>query len=245
VIAQDLLDNESVRLADIVLPATATYERDGTLTNWEARRQRFEGSVTSPTLALDDWDVISQLALRLGADLGFRDLDGIRREMAEIGQHPAAHPWSERDWRRPQSGISKRYSQYEDLLTLWSYPLLLDLGTMSVGADDMLRTAKRPFAALNTEDAERLGIEDGQPVVVSNERSSVAVPARVEDDVAPGTVFLPSNSTEVPAASFTGDEDGPVRVSIEPAPEMLGSVLPDRGGWVHGDAGLTHPGADR
>jgi len=46
-------------------------------------------------------------------------------------------------------------------------------------------------ALINPEDAARLEVEDGEPVVVENESGSVEIPALVSDEVAPGVVAIP------------------------------------------------------
>ncbi|MGH3441333.1 MAG: molybdopterin-dependent oxidoreductase, partial [Nitriliruptorales bacterium] len=213
VIVQDLLDTETVRYADVVLPAAAAQERAGTFTNWEGRRQRFGLAVDAPRLAQEDWDILSQLAARLGHDLGYASLDDIRREMA------ALPPVAERDW--PESGPTGApgtESGDGDGLQLLSYPLLLDRGVLSIGADDMLSTAKAPFAALHPDDAARLGIADAQPVLVASESGRLEVTAVVDEHQVPGVVFVPSNSTDAPAATLAAGDGGPVRVSVESAP---------------------------
>jgi predicted molibdopterin-dependent oxidoreductase YjgC len=51
--------------------------------------------------------------------------------------------------------------------------------------------APGPFAAINTADAERAGISDGDSVRVVSRRGAVLVPAKVGDIVPAGVVFVP------------------------------------------------------
>ncbi len=151
----------------------------------------------------------------LGRDLGLYDLDGIRAEMARLPR--LGH--GERDWpepARPPDGSE----QGDGRLNLLTYPLLLDRGVISLGADDMLKTAKQPFAALNQVDARRLGVQHGQVVTVGSDHGRMSLVAVVEQDVAPGVVYVPSNSTDSPAATLVG-EDGSVRVTVEPSDEHV------------------------
>jgi NADH-quinone oxidoreductase subunit G len=287
VISQDLLETATVQRADIVLPATATHERDGTLTNWEGRRQTFRGAVPSPDRTLDDWDILTQLASRLGHPLGYRSLDDIREDIAALrgrgrsggggddtrgsagdgasrsgGWSEGAAVGSDRDdasGATPAEGGTSPGAEEgdspgaeegsgtgggdatDDALDLLTYPLLLDYGVMSVGAADLLRTAKEAFAAVNPEDAARLGIADGQAVVVSSAHAELTVSARIEDDVVPGVVYVPMNSTAIPANALLGD-DGAARVRVRPIDDRVAAAF--RGGaWVSGDTGLTDPDA--
>jgi formate dehydrogenase alpha subunit len=69
----------------------------------------------------------------------------------------------------------------------------------------------RPQAAmeLNPEDAERLGIAEGEPARVSSRRGSIVLRAWVTDRVAPGIVFIPFFYAEAAANELTNDAIDP------------------------------------
>ncbi|MGH8931295.1 MAG: NADH-quinone oxidoreductase subunit NuoG, partial [Egibacteraceae bacterium] len=81
-IVQDILTNASTPYADIVLPAAAPQERVGSFTTWEGRRQPFPQAVPAQGLALQDWDILRQLARALGTDLGWETANDVRLEAA-------------------------------------------------------------------------------------------------------------------------------------------------------------------
>jgi predicted molibdopterin-dependent oxidoreductase YjgC len=62
----DIFMTDTAELADVVLPAAAWGEVDGTQTNTERRVQRLRRAVPPPGDAMPDWWVISELAKRLG-----------------------------------------------------------------------------------------------------------------------------------------------------------------------------------
>ncbi len=62
----DIFLTETAQLADVVLPATAWAETDGTCTNTERRVQRLHAAVPPFGEARPDWWIISQIARRLG-----------------------------------------------------------------------------------------------------------------------------------------------------------------------------------
>lgn len=64
-------DTES--FADIVLPAAAWGEKEGTVTNSERRITRVRAAVYPPGEARPDWEIARQFALLLGEDLGIAD----------------------------------------------------------------------------------------------------------------------------------------------------------------------------
>jgi NADH-quinone oxidoreductase subunit G len=82
VIATDLFLTESVRQADVVLPAAGYAEVAGTTTNLEGRVSSLAQAVTPPGTAQSDWVVATELARRLGYDLG---IESPRHVWEEIG----------------------------------------------------------------------------------------------------------------------------------------------------------------
>ena len=72
VVVQDLFMTETARLADVVLPAQAFTEREGTFTSGERRVQRFYPVVPSRPGPRPDFAIAAQIANALG----FEDIDG-------------------------------------------------------------------------------------------------------------------------------------------------------------------------
>ncbi|HEY8744510.1 MAG TPA: molybdopterin-dependent oxidoreductase, partial [Chloroflexota bacterium] len=65
-VVQDLFLTETAKGADVVLPAASYAEQDGTFTNLERRIQRIRPAATVRGDILPGWQVISDLANRLG-----------------------------------------------------------------------------------------------------------------------------------------------------------------------------------
>jgi NADH-quinone oxidoreductase subunit G len=57
--------------ADVVLPAAEAHERSGTTTNLEGRISRVAQKLVPPGQSWPDWMIAAELAVHLGADLGF------------------------------------------------------------------------------------------------------------------------------------------------------------------------------
>ena len=84
IVVQDLFFSETAQFADVVFPAAASAEKEGTFTNTERRSQRVRKAVEPPGEAMpDDW-IIIQLAQRMLA-------------LDETTPDPAA-PWSGWDY---------------------------------------------------------------------------------------------------------------------------------------------------
>jgi anaerobic selenocysteine-containing dehydrogenase len=56
---------------------------------------------------------------------------------------------------------------------------------------------------VHPQDAEKLGISDGDKVKVESRRGKVELPAQVRDKTAPGTVFMAFHFKEAPANRLT------------------------------------------
>lgn len=65
-VVQDIVLTETAKGADVVLPATSYAEQDGTFTNLERRIQRIRPSATVRGDMLPGWQIVSDLANRLG-----------------------------------------------------------------------------------------------------------------------------------------------------------------------------------
>ena len=91
-VAQDVFINESGAFADVLLPAAAWAEKDGTFTNTDRRVQRVRQAIAPRGHARPDWhilcDVANRIERRLGrgatSGWGYEDPEEIWREMAQV-----------------------------------------------------------------------------------------------------------------------------------------------------------------
>ena len=70
-VVQDAFPNETMRFADVILPAAVFAEKDGTFTNSERRVQRVRKAVEPPGAARADWEILIDLANACGASWRF------------------------------------------------------------------------------------------------------------------------------------------------------------------------------
>ncbi len=81
----ELVMTETARLADVILPAAAFSEKDGTFTNCERRVQRVRAAVAPPGEAKADWRILGELAAQLGySGMGWHSAEQIFDEMAAL-----------------------------------------------------------------------------------------------------------------------------------------------------------------
>ncbi|MCX7912015.1 MAG: formate dehydrogenase subunit alpha [Dehalococcoidales bacterium] len=84
IVVQDIFPTETAALADVVLPAAAFAEKDGTYTNTERRVQRCRRAVEPPGEARPDWQIVSELATRMGYPFPYRSTRDINAEVASL-----------------------------------------------------------------------------------------------------------------------------------------------------------------
>ncbi len=65
-VVQDIFLTETAALADVVLPATTSLEKDGTFTNTERMVQRVRKALEPRGLSWPDWSILSSLARLMG-----------------------------------------------------------------------------------------------------------------------------------------------------------------------------------
>ncbi len=82
VIVQELFLTETAKLADIVLPAQAYTERDGSFTSGERRAQRFYPAVPPQAQARPDFAITAQIAAGLGLDVEGRSASHVMDRLA-------------------------------------------------------------------------------------------------------------------------------------------------------------------
>ena len=67
-VVQDIFLTETANYADVILPASAFYEKSGTVTNTNRQVQMGRPAVSPPGEAREDWAITTELAQRLGLD---------------------------------------------------------------------------------------------------------------------------------------------------------------------------------
>jgi formate dehydrogenase major subunit len=92
-VVQDLFLTETAALADVILPASAWPEKDGTVTNTNRQVQMGRRAVAPPGEARQDLDIIVAMAHRLGLDWRYRRTGEVFDEMARAMPSLANITW--------------------------------------------------------------------------------------------------------------------------------------------------------
>ncbi len=221
VIAVSMFENESAGLADVILPAESYAEKEGTVTHPDGRLQRLRPAVPRPGEVRPLWQVLAELAARLGDETGIDSapeaLAAIATEVPfyagltpdEVGGHGVR--WQERDPAsrfeatptpsaaapdRPSANGGLRLGSYRDL---WAGET-----TERNAALRFLEPSQR--LELAPSDAERLGVADGDEVEVSSNGSSLGARVVLRERMRPGAAFLIEGTATDNANLLSGAE---------------------------------------
>ncbi|MFC6731819.1 formate dehydrogenase subunit alpha [Haladaptatus sp. DYSN1] len=83
-VVQDIFPTETTQYADVILPAAAFPEKDGTFTNTERRVQLVGKAMDPPGEARQDYEILQDLANRMGFDWDYDHPADIMDEIAEV-----------------------------------------------------------------------------------------------------------------------------------------------------------------
>jgi NADH-quinone oxidoreductase subunit G len=189
-VVQSLELGSLARYADAFLPAAAFLEKEGHVTTWEGRGQRLQRVRDPLGMSRPDWEIFASLALACGGDLGFETLDELHEEMGSLLAPRATRPVAVADTGAAPTPIE------DGELLLFTYPLLVDEGRLSEGADELKAAlADPPFVEIHPEDAGTAGIDDGADVRLTTAAGEATLSARVTEHVTQGSVFVPVNQS--------------------------------------------------
>lgn len=83
-VVQDMFMTETAKLADVILPAAASLEKDGTFVNTERRIQRFYKAMEPLGDSKPDWVIIQMIANAIGANWNYNHPSEIMDEVARL-----------------------------------------------------------------------------------------------------------------------------------------------------------------
>lgn len=205
VVSLEIRPSAVTERADVILPVAAVAEKSGTFWDWEGRERPFE--VVLETTLLSDYRVLDMLADEMGTSLGLRDLQQVRRQIAELaawdGDAPPAPTVAGAE--PPQVGPGQA--------VLASWHQLLDAGRLQDGEPWLAGTSRRPVARLSPATAEEVGVSEGELLTVSTAAGSLTLPVLLTD-LPERVVWVPTNQVGVPVrAALHADAGAVVQLS--------------------------------
>ncbi len=83
-VVQDIFMTETAHMADVILPAACSFEKDGTFTNTERRVQRVRKVVEPPPRARDDLSIIMRVSRALGYPMEYDSPAQVLEEFGKV-----------------------------------------------------------------------------------------------------------------------------------------------------------------
>jgi formate dehydrogenase major subunit len=83
-VVQDIFLTETAEFADVILPASSYLEKEGTYTNTDRRVQRGRTVVDTPGQARVDWEVVQDIANRIGLGWRYESSRDIFEELVSV-----------------------------------------------------------------------------------------------------------------------------------------------------------------
>jgi NADH-quinone oxidoreductase subunit G len=226
-ISIDTFVNSSNRNADIVLPAAAYGEKNGTTTNLEGRVSNVVQKITPRGTSRPDWMIATELSIALGVDIGVSSLEDLNQKL--VSSVPAFAPSADAKsthgdgvlmTRETPVTISGSQTKAVDR-NAYNYRLIVsrtmyDTAQSTVASPSLVGIINDSAIYVHPLDLARIGVVEGTNVRVGADGTNVVIAIRAHNGVHRGTAWLPFNHTGVdvrPLLNIAGDV---VDVRIEP-----------------------------
>jgi predicted molibdopterin-dependent oxidoreductase YjgC len=223
IVVQDAFLTDTAQLAQVVLPVAVHAEQEGTFLSSTGQL-----GLLNQALAVNgvrpDWQIISQLAAKLGFAFNYASPQEIFRELAQ--KMPL--------WAGLAPGLSAPCPDFQLELAAQFVPFETDISlpgrrpfTLVVGKSlqhsgsftthqpcGTLAVTGEARLKLNPADAGALGLSDGETAKVISSQGEISLPVTVTPDLPPGVVFMPDHFA-APAANVLTLNSNLVRVTIQ------------------------------
>ncbi len=208
VVSIDLFVHDSNREADVILPASAFGEKEGTATNIEGRVQKLNMLSPGPGQTRPDWSILDDLAEHAGRPIGLASAELIAKEVSTVAPAYDGILWDLLEWEARDGAVVplggsqslkhipvavKGTKAPSAPLTLHVARTLYDDGVMMRHTATLHRLAPGPVVHLNPEDAKKAGAQDGHVVKVVTKHGEGEFTAVLDAGTPPGVVFVPFN----------------------------------------------------
>ncbi len=249
VVCQDIFPTETTRFADVILPAAAWSENEGTFTNSERRVNRVRTASAPPGQAKPNWWIFKEIAKRMGhnwssnsaREIWDNEISVLAPNFAGIKyariegdglQWPCTGPEHPGTCFLHQNGeFTCGLGQFQAVdwtppaeIPDDAYPFVLSTGrrlyhyhtrTQTGRCAGMNELLGEETADISLEDAQALGIVQGETIQVSSRRGSVKVKARITPEVMPGMIWMAFHFRDNCANWLTNPAFDPLTLTAE------------------------------
>ncbi len=223
-VVQDIFLSPTAQKADVVLPAASFAEKEGTFTNAERRIQRVRRGIVIPGEAKTDLSIFEMISSRLGGQLTYTGPEAVFAEIAkEVPQYagieyreigPQGIVWGGKslDISARKVVFVKGGNPVDSPIQLITGSTLYHSGTISTRAKGPLAVIPDPFLEFGQEDAQSLGIKEGDMVTLKSNGTEIRLSAKVDRRMPRGVVFAPYH---FPSAQLNRLYKGEAAIAVE------------------------------
>jgi formate dehydrogenase alpha subunit len=213
-VVQDILNNETARVADVVLPGAAISEKQGSITNLEGRIQTFHPVVSPPGKARPDWQILDLLAAELSGSDAYGSIEKVRDEIRQLVPAYGSLNGQNQGWLQPTNGLALYKAQgADDLISFYpvvstedepddrNYPLIAIIGSLryQLGSGTRTHASGRiqgfdlaGQVEISLQDSAALDLKDDDTVTVTSASGSVTREIRIDQSLGAGQIFVPT-----------------------------------------------------
>jgi len=228
-VVQDIINGDTAKIADAVLPGAALSEKQGSVTNLEGRIQSFDPVVRPPGKAKADWEILDLLAARLGGSKPYESLSKIRKEIRQLVPMYASLNGNNEAWLEMTSkkalfnakGADELIPFYpvvstegESADTEYSFTAIVGTQRYQLGSGTRTGASERirEFASagkleMSPRDAADLAVKDDDTVSVSSPNGTVTREVLINPGLNPGLLFVPTGVNNNEAMNLFGLSD--------------------------------------
>lgn len=234
IVVQDSFLTETGFMADVVLPSATFAEREGTFTNLGRLVQKVNKAIDPLGSARPDWQIICDLANRMGHNFNYSRPEEIIEEIAgfvPIYSNVKYNDLKVRGAKWPVNGNIKQCSlpafkiikgqlplnDDKDKLfpfTLITGGVMFHLGTYSHKSKAINEIFPDCIVEINPSDAEAINVKDGDTVEVVSTNNELRLRCKVTKRSPEGIIFIPSSFENIPVNLLIDKKDNITRAKV-------------------------------
>lgn len=233
-VVQDCVLSETAQLANLVLPTHAWGEKEGSMTNSERYIKRVSPFKSPIEGAKSDTEIILLTAKALGFEgFDYPDIQSVYDDYKQLSAHrlcdqsdqkytTLSYQWGgERLYQDERFATPSHKAQFHPVVStapkieLEHFVLLTGRTkkqwhtmTRTGLVPELLKSEEKPYLLMNAAEAEALGIQEGESVLLSNELDALQLDVRF-GRLAPRHVFAPFGYPQVPVNSLIAVKNDP------------------------------------
>jgi formate dehydrogenase alpha subunit len=222
IVAQDILFNETVNSADVVLPGAAFSEKAGSFTNMEGKIQCFSPAVAPPGNAKSDLEILGLIAEKMGAPEYKSSHEDIRKEIGNTitafsETSACKHPIWIRERNQKQENLSESQIHFssvnssKETVLDEDYPFMALFGSLRFHLGSGTRTEQSArISAYDSQgdievspiDAEEMNLTQDDLIKVTSLTGEIERKVSINRNIETGFIHIPTAYNDNDARSL-------------------------------------------